>query len=85
MEAKIHAFAVHPDYRDHGIGTALQERAIQRAIQLDCYQLASYSSYGSEANYHIKLSLGFAVQPEVHGDNEKGAYFIMPLRIVRDE
>lgn len=83
VEAKIHAFAVHPDYRGRGIGIALQKRAIQRAIQLDCYQLASYSSYGSEANYHIKLSLGFAVQPEIHGNNEHGAYFIMPLKITR--
>ncbi|MEM5775993.1 MAG: GNAT family N-acetyltransferase [Anaerolineaceae bacterium] len=78
-EAKIHAFAVHPDYRCQGMGKALQKHAIRLAHRLGCYQLASYSSYGREANFHVKLSLGFAVQPEVHGDNEKGVYFIMPL------
>lgn len=79
VEAKIHAFAVHPAYRNQGIGTALQKRAILLAKQLGCYQLASYSSYGRDANYHVKLSLGFAVQPEVHGNQETGVYFIMPL------
>jgi GNAT superfamily N-acetyltransferase len=82
VEAKIHAFGVHPDFRNQGIGTALQKRAIVRARELGCYQLASYSSYGRDANYHVKLALGFAVQPEVHGENERGAYFIMPLRKV---
>jgi GNAT superfamily N-acetyltransferase len=80
VEAKIHAFAVHPDFRNQGIGTALQRHAIRRATQLGCYQLASYSAYGRDANYHVKLALGFAVQPETHGDGEKGVYFMMPLR-----
>ena len=79
-EAKIHAFAVRDDARGQGIGTALQRQTIQRAKALGCYQVASYSSYGRGANYHIKLSLGFAAQPEVHGDNYQGVFFIMPLR-----
>ncbi len=79
VEAKIHAFAVHPGFRNQGIGTALQKRAILLAKQLGCYQLASYSSYGRDANFHVKLSLGFCVQPEVHGNQEKGVYFILPL------
>ena len=79
-EAKIHAFAVIENARKQGIGTALQKQAIYRAKELGCYQLASYSSYGREANYHIKLSLGFGAQPEVHGDNSQGVYFIMPLQ-----
>lgn len=82
VEAKIHAFAVHPSFRDRGIGTALQKGAIRWARQLGCYQLASQSAYDKEANYHVKLSLGFAVQPERHGENEKGVYFIMPLKTV---
>ena len=80
FEAKIHAFAVHPAFRNRGIGTALQKGAIQWARQLGCYQLASQSSYDREANYHLKLSLGFAVQPESHGNNEYGVFFIMPLK-----
>ena len=79
-EAKIHAFAVREDKRNQGIGTELQKWAIERGRELNCYQLASYSSYGRESNYHIKLSLGFGAQPEVHGDNEQGVYFIMPLQ-----
>jgi GNAT superfamily N-acetyltransferase len=78
-EAKIHAFAVREEARGQGIGTELQLQAILRAKAAGCYQVASYSSYGREANHHIKLSLGFAAQPEVHGDNCQGVYFIMPL------
>lgn len=80
-EAKIHAFAVCPECRGQGIGAQLQKAAIRLARALGCYQLASYSDYSREANYHVKLSLGFAVQPEVHGDDEKGSYFLMPLRV----
>jgi GNAT superfamily N-acetyltransferase len=79
-EAKIHAFAVREDCRGQGIGTQLQRQAIHRAKELACYQVASYSSYGRAANHHIKLSLGFAAQPEVHGENQQGVYFIMPLQ-----
>lgn len=78
-EAKIHAFAVREERRGQGIGTALQRWAIRRAKELGCYQVASYSSYGRDANYHVKLSLGFGAQPEAHGDEEQGVYFIMPL------
>ena len=79
-EAKIHAFAVREDARGQGIGTELQIQALRSAKALGCYQVASYSSYGRDANHHIKLSLGFAAQPEVHGDNEQGVYFLMPLQ-----
>jgi len=79
-QAKIHAFAVREIARNQGIGTELQRQTIHRARALGCYQVASYSSYGRDANHHIKLSLGFAAQPEVHGDNHQGVYFIMPLQ-----
>lgn len=79
-EAKIHAFAVRETARNQGIGTELQRQAIRHARKLGCYQVASYSSYGRDANHHIKLSLGFAAQPEVHGDNHQGVYFLLPLR-----
>jgi GNAT superfamily N-acetyltransferase len=79
-EAKIHAFAVRQEARGQGIGTELQQQTILRATALGCYQVASYSSYGRDANHHIKLSLGFAAQPEVHGNNQQGVYFLMPLR-----
>ena len=79
-EAKIHVFAVRPSSRGRGIGTRLQKWVISRARGLGCHQVASYSCYDKEANYHIKLSLGFAAQPEVHGDDEQGVYVLMPLR-----
>ena len=79
-EAKIHAFAVREGARGQGIGTELQRQTIRRAKELGCYQVASYSSYGRDANHHIKLCLGFAAQPEVHGDNQQGVYFLMPLQ-----
>jgi GNAT superfamily N-acetyltransferase len=79
-EAKIHAFAVREADRGRGIGTALQRHAVRRARELGCYQVASYSAYGRDANYHVKLSLGFAAQPEAHGEKEQGVYFVMPLR-----
>jgi len=78
-EAKIHAFAVSGKARRQGIGTELQRQTIRRAKALGCYQVASYSCYGRSANHHIKLSLGFAAQPEVHGDHHQGVYFLMPL------
>ena len=73
-EAKIHAFAVREEQRGQGIGTALQKWAIGRAKERGCYQLASHSSYERAANYHVKLSLGFAAQPE-----NQSVYFLMPL------
>jgi len=79
-EAKIHAFAVQESARNQGIGTELQRQTIRRAKALGCYQVSSYSSYGHDANHHVKLSLGFAAQPEVHGENHQGIYFIMPLQ-----
>lgn len=79
-EAKIHAFAVRPDARNQGIGMELQKHTIQRAKALGCYQVSSYSSYGHDANHHLKLSLGFAAQPEMHGDNHQGVYFLLPLQ-----
>ena len=81
-EAKIHAFAVHPEHRGQGIGTALQREAIRRARELGCYQLASHSGYGPEtsASHHVKLSLGFSALPETHGD-QQSIRFLMPLQV----
>jgi GNAT superfamily N-acetyltransferase len=81
-EAKILAFAVLEPYRRRGIGRRLQTAAVQRARELDCFQLRSYNSNEPDhrANYALKLSMGFAAQPESRDDGKSGVNFIMPLR-----
>jgi GNAT superfamily N-acetyltransferase len=79
-EAKILAFGVPLDARKQGIGRGLQHAAIAWARALDCYQVRSHSDGRRQANHHLKLSLGFAVHPIIRGDDQEGAYFIMPLR-----
>jgi GNAT superfamily N-acetyltransferase len=80
-EAKIKSFAVLEPFRRQGIGRALQESAIQRALRQGCHQLRSYSANepAHRANYQLKLSMGFAAQPELRGDGDWGVNFIMPL------
>lgn len=80
-EGKIKSFAVLEPFRRQGIGRALQEAAIQQAQRMGCYQIRSYSSNTPEhrANYVLKLSMGFAAQPEFRSEGDTGVNFIMPL------
>lgn len=80
IEAKIIGFGVKRQSRRQGIGQALQEYAIRRARELGCYQIRSYSTSSNVANYQLKLRMGFAAVPVSRGDEEKGMYFLMPLR-----
>jgi GNAT superfamily N-acetyltransferase len=82
VEAKILGFAVRPAFQRRGIGRALQTAAIRRARALGCYQLRSFSFNTPDhaANYRLKLSMGFAAQPEYRGPEVNGVNFIMPLR-----
>jgi GNAT superfamily N-acetyltransferase len=75
-EAKVIGFAVAPAHQSRGIGRTLQKEAMQRARALGCYQFRSRSSYHSEANHHLKISLGFGIQPSLEDDS---LYFVMPL------
>ena len=52
------------------------ERLAQR---LGCYQLRSHSSGDNTANHQLKLAMGFALHRIERGDDQRGAYFIMPL------
>jgi GNAT superfamily N-acetyltransferase len=81
IEAKILAFAVRIAWRRQGIGRALQTQVISRARALGCYQVRSYSSYGPEheANYQLKLAMGYSVQPAQRDSGANGAYFLLPL------
>ena len=72
-EAKIIAFGVLPEERNQGIGRSLQQEAMRRAKALSCCQVRSRSDYGNDANYHLKISLGFGIQPSLENDS---VYFV---------
>ena len=76
FEAKIIAFGVLPKERNRGIGRALQQEAMRRAHELNCCQVRSRSDYGNDANYHLKISLGFGIQPSLENDS---VYFIKAI------
>jgi len=78
QEAKIIAFGVKEAYRRQGIGRALQEYALKRAKELDCYQVRSVSDMDHPENHQLKLSMGFGVEPMER--EEPSLAFIMPLR-----
>lgn len=80
LEAKILAFGVVARARNQGVGGMLQRAALSWARELDCYQVRSHSAGENRANHHLKLGMGFAVHPVVRGEDDGGAYFIMPLR-----
>jgi GNAT superfamily N-acetyltransferase len=79
IEAKVFAFAVVARFRNQGIGRALQRNALHYAVKLRCYQVRSHSSGKNEANHHLKLSMGFGIHPIIRDDDNRGAYFVMPL------
>jgi GNAT superfamily N-acetyltransferase len=76
VEAKIIGFAVLPEYRNRGLGRALQREAIRRAREAGCYQIRSRSHARHAANHHLKIALGFAIQPSLEDDS---VYFVMKL------
>ena len=75
-EAKILAFGVLPEQRNQGIGRELQNAAQEYARELGCYQIRSRSDYVNAANYHLKIAMGFCIQPSLVDDS---VYFIMTL------
>ena len=77
-EAKILAFGIKEGYRRQGIGTALQEYTIKQANLFDCYQVRSVSGENHPENHHLKLAMGFAVEPMER--DEKCLAFVMPLK-----
>ena len=75
-EAKIIAFGVLPQERNREIGRSLQREAMKRAQELNCCQVRSRSAYGKDANFHLKISLGFGIQPSLENDS---VYFVKSL------
>ncbi|MBA3469670.1 MAG: GNAT family N-acetyltransferase [Herpetosiphonaceae bacterium] len=79
LEAKIRAFHVREGYRNHGIGTALQQAVLQTAARCGCYQVRSWSASTRASNYAIKVKLGFAAHPSprtIRGVVVPGIYWI---------
>jgi GNAT superfamily N-acetyltransferase len=76
VEGKVIAFGVVPECRNQGLGRVLQERAIGLAREKGCYQLRSRSWYQSQANFHLKRSMGSGIQPSLQDDS---VYFIIVL------
>lgn len=83
-EAKVLAFGVPPELRRAGIGRRLQRVAMAQAVEHGCYQFRSRSDGPAVENHILKTKMGFAIHPAARGDDNKSAYFVMPLRIWRE-
>ena len=83
-ESFVHTFQVEATHRRQGFGTALQQAAIELGRELGCYQMRSWSSLDKEANYAVKLQLGFAFCPGAYivpntGEQIPGGWFVIRL------
>lgn len=78
-ETFVQTFAVEPAFRRQGHGRALQLAALEMTEKLGCYQMRSWSSLDKQANYALKVSLGFAAHPAIlvldDGREISGVYF----------
>jgi GNAT superfamily N-acetyltransferase len=79
-ETFVQTFNVDEAYRRRGMGELLQREAVNATRQLGCYQMRSWSSLDKDANYQLKLKLGFAAHPAVYdtdrGLQVSGVYFV---------
>lgn len=76
IEAYVEAFGVDPALRRQGIGSALQQAAIEYARNARCWQIRSKSPITSVENYALKLALEYVVHPSPDSDSY---YFILKL------
>lgn len=83
METFVQTFAVEEAYQRRGYGRGLQQTAIDFSREMGCYQMRSWSSGDRQANYALKLSMGFAAVPGLYpipgGETISGMYFVMIL------
>jgi GNAT superfamily N-acetyltransferase len=73
-EAYVEAFGVDPSARRRGIGSALQERAIEHARSAGCHQMRSRSPVTSTENYALKVGAGYVMSPSEQNDS----YYFLP-------
>jgi GNAT superfamily N-acetyltransferase len=82
-ETYVQTFHVDEACRRRGIGEQLQRAGLAHTQQLGCYQMRSWSSLNRDANYQLKLKLGFAAHPAVHQADSgllvSGIYFVMAV------
>jgi GNAT superfamily N-acetyltransferase len=83
-ELFVQTFTVEQPYRRRGYGTALQCAALDLAAELGCHQLRSWSSSDRQANYALKIKLGFAAHPAIFttdsGLRVSGVYFVKTVQ-----
>ncbi|MGD2028216.1 MAG: GNAT family N-acetyltransferase [Anaerolineales bacterium] len=83
-ETFVQTFFIDEDHRRRGHGEALQLAALEKTRALGCYQMRSWSSLDKDANYHLKLKLGFGFHPEVQvtssGLAVSGGYFVRAVQ-----
>jgi hypothetical protein len=76
----VQTFHVNETNRRSGLGERLQQHALTVTRDLGCYQMRSWSSLDRDANYLLKLKLGFAAHPAVYktesGLEVSGIYFV---------
>lgn len=75
-EGYVEAFGVAPAARRRGVGTALQQRAIDRARSLGCHQMRSRSPVTSTENYALKVAAGYVLTPSERNDSY---FFLLKL------
>lgn len=75
-EGFVEAFGVDPDERRSGIGTALQQWAIEHSRAAGCWQMRSRSPVTSTENYALKLGAGYVLTPSEENDSY---YFLLKL------
>lgn len=76
IEGCVEAFGVHPSVRRRGVGSLLQERAIELARSAGCYQMRSRSPVTSVENYDLKVAAGYVLCPSEQNDSY---YFLLKL------
>lgn len=75
-EGFVEAFGVDPPRRRLGIGSKMQDYAIDYSRSVGCYQMRSRSPATSVENYSLKIDAGYVVNPSEQNDSY---YFLLKL------
>lgn len=75
-EGYVEALGVDPVARRRGIGSALQDRAIEHCRSRGCHQMRSRSPITSTENYALKVNAGYVLHPSEANDSY---YFLLRL------